>query len=339
MKQSRYIGNKQFSVGEAASVEPGPDEVRIQVAWCGICGTDMHIFHGRMDARVKPQSIIGHEMSGVINALGSKVTGFSVGEEVTVRPLNSCGTCAACRNGYSHICMNLKFIGIDSPGAFQEYWNVPSQLIHRLPRALPLDHGALIEPLAVACHDIRRGKLVKGDRAVVLGGGPIGIFVALAARSHGAEVALVEIDAKRREFAVDLGFTTFDPASDVVDAVTAWSGGTGADVVFECTAAAACAELMTRLVRVRGRVVVVGIFSKPAAVDLQRVFWREVEIIGARVYEECNFEEAIALASAGKLPLEKMISHRASLDDIQSAFEHSGGGMKTLVQCSAARGV
>ncbi len=330
---SRYLGDHTFSVGEIPASDPGPGQVRIRVAWCGICGTDMHIFHGKMDARVKPPQTIGHEMSGTIEALGASVQGWAVGDPVTVRPLDSCGTCAACRAGHSHICMRLKFIGIDSPGAFQESWCVRADLLHRLPAGLPLDRAALVEPIAVACHDIRRAGLVAGEKAVVLGGGPIGLLVALVARAEGAETMVVEPDPGRRAFADGLDLATFDPGSgDPVAAAEAWTGGDGADVAFECSGAAACAELMTRLVRVRGRVCVVGIHTRPAPVDLFRLFWREVSVVGARVYEAADFDRAIALAA--DLPLGRMVTARFPLADIQAAFAAAPQAVKTLVACS-----
>lgn len=325
-----YVGNHSFTLSEAQEQAPQPGQVRIRVAYCGICGTDLHIFHGKMDARVKPPRIIGHEMSGTVEALGEGVQGWAIGDRVTVRPLDSCGSCAACRAGHSHVCMNLKFIGIDSPGAFQGAWCVPAKLLHRLPAALPLDQAALVEPIAVACHDVRRARLVAGEKAVVLGGGPIGVLVALVAKAIGAEVMISEIDAGRRAFATALGLTVID--GDPVAAVEAWTGGAGADVVFECTAAPACAELMTRLPRVRGRIVVVGIFSKPVPVDLFRFFWRELELIGARVYEAADFDQAISLAP--QLPLECLITGRFPISDIAGAFAAAPRGMKTVIACS-----
>lgn len=328
-----YTGNKTFTLGESAPATPAAGQVRLRVAYCGICGTDLHIYHGKMDARVKPPQIVGHEMSGIIDALGADVSGWAVGDHVTVRPLDSCGDCPACRAGHSHVCMKLKFIGIDSPGAFQGAWCVPAKLLHRLPTALPLDQAALVEPIAVACHDVRRARLKAGEKAVVLGGGPIGVLVALVARETGAEVTISEIDPGRRAFAASLGLRTIDPkAGDPVAAIEAWTDGAGADAVFECTAAPACAELMTKLARVRGRIVLVGIFSQPVAIDLFRCFWRELELIGARVYEAADFDQAISLVA--KLPLERLITGRFPLARISDAFAAAPQGMKTVVACS-----
>ena len=124
MHAAQYVGNKAFEIVAAQYVAPAADEVRLRVGFVGICGTDMHIYHGVMDQRVAPPQVIGHEMSGVIEEVGAAVTGFQVGDRVVVRPLDYCGECPACAVGHSHICHKLKFMGVDSPGAFQNSWTV-----------------------------------------------------------------------------------------------------------------------------------------------------------------------------------------------------------------------
>ncbi len=120
-----YEGNQVISVGECTPVAPGPGEVQLKVSHCGICGTDLHIYHGVMDKRVTFPQIMGHEVSGTVAAIGDGVEGFAVGDPVAVMPLDPCGDCPACDAGHSHICQNLKFLGIDTPGAFQSFWTVP----------------------------------------------------------------------------------------------------------------------------------------------------------------------------------------------------------------------
>jgi 2-desacetyl-2-hydroxyethyl bacteriochlorophyllide A dehydrogenase len=289
-----------------------------------------------MDQRVRRPAILGHEMSGVIESRGNAVEDFAPGDRVTVRPLDNCGDCPACRAGHSHICMKLKFIGIDSPGALQGLWTVPARTLHRLPDSLPLEHAALVEPIAVACHDVRLAELRAGEYAVVIGGGPIGLLVALVARERGARVLLVEPNEFRRELAASLGFDIAAPdASDLVAQVEASTGGAGADVVFEVSGSPAAAGLMTRLPRTRGRIVVVAIYPQPAPVDLFRFFWRELKLIGARVYEPEDFEEAIRLAASGTIPFDRLISQVRPLEGLGDALADlaSGGGrtMKVLI--------
>src|SRR3954447_12341358 len=195
-----YEGAGAFSIRESPPVDPAPDEVRLEVAYCGVCGTDLHIAHGGMDARVPTPMVIGHEMSGTVAELGDAVQGLAVGDNVVVRPLDTRGTTAADK-GWSHIGRNLRFIGIDSPGAFQTSWTVPAFTVHRLPEGIDLRDAALAEPLAVACHDVRRARLEAGELAVVIGGGPIGLLIAMTAEAEGARAVLCEVDESRRAFA------------------------------------------------------------------------------------------------------------------------------------------
>ena len=199
-KAAFYEGHKTFSVRGGPAVPPGPGEVRLQVAYVGICGTDVHIWHGAMDQRVRIPQVIGHEMSGTVAELGDGVTGLQPGDPVVVRPLDPRAETPADR-GYSHICQKLKFIGIDSPGAFQSSWTVPAFTVHKLPAGVDLKTGALAEPLAVACHDVKRGEVRPGELAVVIGGGPIGMFVAMVARQAGARVVISELSPFRLAFA------------------------------------------------------------------------------------------------------------------------------------------
>lgn len=319
-------------------VSPGPGQVQIRVSHCGICGTDLHVFHGKMDHRVTLPQVIGHEMSGVIEAVGSGVSGYAPGDRVTVRPLDPCGSCPACKAGHGHICQKLKFIGIDAPGALQGLWTVPAHTLHRLPANLSLEQGALIEPLAVACHDVRMGDVQAGEYVVVQGGGPIGTLIALVAGTAGGRIVISEVNPFRIGLAKELGIETVNPReTNLEHFVNEQTDGAGADVVFEVSGAVAGAEMMTRLPRTRGRIVMVAIFAEPPKVDLFRFFWRELKLVGARVYEAQDFEKAIALAASGRLPLDKIVTTRLPLEDITSGFrqmESGGDVMKVLVSCS-----
>jgi len=333
-----YEGHGAFSVRDASPVPPGRGEVRLDVAYCGVCGTDLHIAHGGMDHRVRAPQVIGHEMSGTVAELGEGVSGFALGEAVVVRPLDSRGETAADR-GLSHISRNLAFLGIDTPGAFQTSWTVPAFTLHRLPRGADLRLAALTEPLAVACHDIRRGEVRAGETTVVLGGGPIGLLIALAAGAAGASVLVSEPNGERRAFAEELGFETVDPSAvDLPAHVAAATEGVGADVVFEVSGAPAAALAMTQLAALRGRIVVVAIYPDPQPIRLFDLFWKELEVRGARVYEPEDYERAIDLVAAGTLPLERLISRVEPLERLPDLFAEmmeSPTGMKTLVDCRA----
>ncbi|MCU1446336.1 zinc-binding dehydrogenase [Cryobacterium sp.] len=286
-------------------------------------------------------AILGHEMSGTIATLGDHVAGWSVGDAVTVMPLAWDGTCPACVAGSPHICHNLDFIGIDSPGALQGYWNVPVDVLVALPAELRLDHAALVEPVAVSVHDVRRSGLVPGEKAVVIGGGPIGVLIATTAREFGGDVVVVELDDGRRQAVADLGFTVLDPrVVDQVAWVAEWTDGVGADVVFEVSGAAAAVLGATELARVRGRLVIVAIHPDPRPVNLQRVFWRELTIIGARVYERADYETAVELLTRGVIPADLLITRIEPISRASGAFEAlaRGHAMKILIDCQAEVG-
>lgn len=338
LKAAFYEGNRSIRVGDCVPTAPAPGQVQIRVSHCGICGSDLHLFHGDMDHRVHIPQVFGHEMSGAITAVGEGVKGFAPGDHVVVRPLNPCGECPACRAGNSHVCQRLKFIGIDAPGALQALWTVPAHTLHRLPESLPLEKAALVEPLAVACHDVRLAGVKPGEYAVVQGGGPIGMLIAIVVRNAGARVLISEMNPFRLRLAQELGFDAVNPKeTDLVKYVTDQTKTAGADVVFEVSGSAAGAESMTQLVRVRGRIVIVAIFSQVPKVNLFQFFWRELRLLGARVYEPEDFERAIALAASGTLPLDRLISEVRPLEGLETALhrlESGGEVMKILIQCS-----
>jgi (R,R)-butanediol dehydrogenase / meso-butanediol dehydrogenase / diacetyl reductase len=339
MRTASYIGNKRVTSGTAEPLAPAAGEVRIAVAFTGLCGTDLHIFHGNMDARVSQPLIFGHEMSGTIDAVGAGVDGWASGEAVTVMPLVWDGTCPACRAGNTHICQNLVFVGIDSPGSLQQFWNVPAELLVRLPAGLSLEHAALAEPVAVAVHDVRRSELAPRDKAVVIGGGPIGVLIATVARNAGADVVVIEPEPRRRTQIADLGFATLDPiADDQVAWVNSWTNDAGADVVFEVSGAAAAVRGATALAKVRGTLVIVAIHPTPREIDLQRVFWRELRLLGARVYQRTDFETAVELLRDGVIPADALITNTVALDAVGAAFEdlESGKALKILVDVAGA---
>jgi (R,R)-butanediol dehydrogenase/meso-butanediol dehydrogenase/diacetyl reductase len=336
MQALTYVGPGKVEVADLEPVVPSANEVQVEVAFTGICGTDLHIFHGSMDARVTTPAVIGHEMSGRIAALGSAVEGWAVGDPVTVVPLDWCGECPACIAGHTHLCHRLKFIGIDAPGSLQRLWTVPARTLVRLPADLSLEHAALIEPTAVAVHDVRRAELSPGENTLVVGGGPVGLLIAVVARHAGAEVLIAEPNAYRRELAESLGLRVVDPAAvDITALVTEWTGGAGAAVVFEVSGAAAGVTTAVDALAVRGRLVLVAIHGTPREVNLHRFFWRELSLIGARLYHRADFERAVELVAGGTIPTTTLISAVEPLSSGAKAFEllEEGAVMKVLIDC------
>ncbi len=337
MKAAFYKEKGKFEIGEGQAIKPAKGEVRLNVAYCGVCGTDVHIYHGVMDARVKPPMTVGHEASAVVAELGEGVTNVKVGDKVAVRPLRF-GEPHPYDKGNAHVGKNLKFIGIDSQGAFQNSWTVPAYTLHHLPEKLSLKHGAFIEPLAVACHDVKIGRVKAGENCLVIGGGPIGTLIAYVLREKKANVYISEVNETRLKMLNDLGFQTINPAKEnLVERVSELTGQGMIDCAFEVSGSAPGVQAMTEVVGARGRIVMVAIHGgEKKQVDLFKFFWAEIELLGARLYEEDDYEEAIKIAASGNIPFESLITKVDTLDNIQSIFEiidNNPAGMKYLIDC------
>lgn len=337
MKAAFYAKKGQFEIGDTPQIKPQKGEARLEVAYCGVCGTDVHIYHGVMDQRIQPPQIVGHEASATVAEIGEGVTNVKVGDKVAVRPLRF-GEEHPFDKGHAHVGKNLKFIGIDSAGAFQQNWTVPAYTLHKLPDNLSLKHGAFIEPLSVACHDVKIGRVKAGENCLVIGGGPIGTLIAFVLKEKGAKVIISEVNETRLDMLRGLGFQTVNPIQeDLVERISELTNEAMIDCAFEVSGSAAGVEAMTQVVNVRGRIVMVAIHGgEPKKVDLFKFFWSEIEMLGARLYEAEDYEEAIQIAASGRIPFETLITQVKGLGDIQSVFEeidNNPEGMKYLINC------
>jgi (R,R)-butanediol dehydrogenase / meso-butanediol dehydrogenase / diacetyl reductase len=305
MKSIIYRGAQDVRFEEKSQPELGGDEVLIKVAYAGICGSDMNIYQG-VHPRAKAPLVMGHEFSGTIVA-GHPT--LAVGTPVTVYPLLSCGHCEPCLNGYAHVCNTLKLIGIDCDGAMAEYVKVPVDKVMELPKTLSLKLGAFLEPLAVGVHAVRRSGYRPGDRAVVFGAGPIGLCVASCLKYFGAQVIVVEANPYRLGVAKKLGCTTIDAANEaIVDKVREYTKGINADFAFDCAAHPSVQTHLMDVLKVQGTAVVVGSYKKPPEVDLLKVEFKELSMIGIRVYERRDFEIASEMMQSGSIDFELMLS-------------------------------
>jgi len=337
MRAAFYEGARRFRTGTASVPAPGPGEALLRVRRVGICGTDLHIFQGHLDHRVPRGGVIGHEALAEV-AEAPAGSGFTAGDRVVVEPLWFCGACRACRMGGSYLCYNLKVLGVDLPGGMREYWPVPVGRLLKVPAALGDDHAALIEPLSVATHDVRRAQVGTGDAVVVFGGGPIGTLIAMVARQRGARVVVAEVNPFRLDMLAGLGLQTVGPDQDLVGFVNDWTGGDGADVAFEVTGNPKAVRAMTEVVRVWGTVSIVAIHSEPMPVNLYQMFARELSMHGSRLYAREDWEEAIRLAASGAIALGPLVSRTIPLEALQEGMEQALGGgpvMKVLVDLTA----
>ena len=334
MRAAFYQGARTFTTGEMEKPAPGRDEALLRVRRVGICGTDLHIFQGHLDHRVPKGGVIGHETFGeVVEAPGT--TGFASGDRVVVEPVVCCGACRACRMGASYLCYQLKVLGVDLPGGMREYWAVSASRLLRVPDSISDDHAALIEPLAVAVHDVKRADVKRGDAVLVFGGGPIGTLIALVARHRGARVAVAEVNPFRLDILEAFGLERVGPGTDVVKWTDQWTDGTGVDVAFEVTGNPLAARAVADVVRVWGTVSIVAIHAEPVPVNLYQMFARELVMHGSRLYARADWEEAIRLVASGAVPVGPLVSRRIPLESLQRGMEEALGGgpvMKVLVE-------
>ncbi|HEY5482251.1 MAG TPA: alcohol dehydrogenase catalytic domain-containing protein [Propionibacteriaceae bacterium] len=322
---------------EVAQVEIPVPEVPagwalVKVAYNGICGTDLSILHGK-HPRAKAPLVMGHEMSGWVARAGA--TGPSEGTLVTVEPLISCGTCQACRAGSSHVCRRLGLYGIDTAGGMAEYVALPPAVLHAVPDGVDPRTAALAEPLAVAVHAVARSGMERGDMVAVFGAGPIGILTALVARHEGArEVVVTEPSPWRRDVAASLGFTVVPDGRTMTETLDPLTDGEGADTTFDSAGHPSVARQLAATTRVHGRIVVVGVYKEPTALDLQAVCFKEQSLVGVRVYTSLDVTRAIGLIAEDALDLAAFPTKAFDLADTGAAFAAATRGddcLKVLV--------
>ena len=316
---------------------PRPGWVKIRVAWCGICGSDLHEYVsgpvfipvGKPNPLTGRQSplVLGHEFSGEIAELGADVAGFAVGERVTADACQHCGKCYYCRHGMYNICKELAFTGLMTDGAFASYVNVPAELVYKLPAGVALDTAALVEPLSVGMHAVKQAGSILGDTVVVVGAGTIGLCAIICARAAGAgRVIALETAGARKDKALAVGaHLVLDPkTTDVVAEIRKLTGGYGADVSFECIGNKDTAKLAFDVIRGAGRSVLVGVFSAPSSFNFLEIVATEKRIIGSLAYNG-EFADVIAMLADGRIDVAPLITGRIALEDIVS------GGFEELV--------
>jgi L-iditol 2-dehydrogenase len=306
------------------SVKAG--EVKIEIAACGICGTDVHVKHDEFP--YWPPVTLGHEFTGTVVEIGPECRAAKVGERVVAEPHNrACGVCYLCRTGNSHICAEKRSPGWGVDGGMAKYICYPEKLLHRLPAGMTFDQGALVEPTANAVTDvIERARITAGDFAVVIGPGPIGLISAMVARAAGArEVVVVgtpgDVELRLKK-AQELGFTTVNLGeTNPVDVVSAMTGGTGADIVIECSGSPRAIPSTIDLVRKLGKICVIGLTgNRPVEMPWDKFNFKVVEAIFNLSTSYTSWDRTIMLIHKGLVPAEKLITHRLPLAQWEEAF-------------------
>ena len=330
MKGLVWTGPDRIEIRELPRPRPSPYEVLVKVSHVGICGTDLHIWRGQ-HPRATPPLVMGHEFSGVVAEPGQSVEGFTAGEGVVVYPVIGCGECSVCRTRGEYICGRLGLIGIDRDGGMAEYVAIPARKLHRLPPGADLAHAALIEPVAINLHTLSRCAFTSGATVAIIGAGPIGACIAIAAHAAGAGQVLVsDVSAFRLGVIRELGFRAVDAARDSLrEAVLEATAGEGADFVFEATGIPRAARGVEQLAAIGGALVIVGIFPQPVPLDLRRIAFHELTLVGIRHYTPAEFDRAVADVASGRMDVAPLITDVYPLERAVEAFERSAAGADT----------
>lgn len=339
MKGSFFLGNGRFEVREKEIPALGPRDVLIRNMAAGVCGTDVHIYHGEEgSAAVTPPVVLGHEYSGLVEAVGSDVTAVSVGDHVTVDPNMYCGQCPNCRAGKKQLCERMVAVGVNFDGGFAEHSVVPEGQCFKLSPDLPYEVGAMAEPIACCLHGIDLAEIRPGQRVLVIGGGAIGLIMAQLARLSGAASVIVsEPIEMRRKIAMQVGADgTIDPMrEDVRGRFQALTGRDGAEVVIECVGKAVAVKQAVAAAAPGAMLMLFSVPSVGATFELPLfdIFKKELTIRGSMVNPDTH-ARAVALLNAGRLQIEPLITHRFPLANVEEAIkmQMSAESIKVLVK-------
>lgn len=321
MKRATMTAPGRIEIGEAAAPSVGAGQVLLRIQRIGVCGSDIHVFHGKHPYTSYPV-VQGHEFSALVEAVGPGVVGIQPGDKVTAMPQVVCGQCPPCLRGDEHICDVLKVQGFQAPGCAQELWVTAADKIVKLPDSFSFEQGALVEPISVAVHAIARAGELKGRRAVVLGAGPIGNLVAQAARASGAQVLITDLSDHRLGIAESCGLPhTSNPSrEDLKSAVRRVFGDQGFDLAFECVGVEATLTAAVENLAKGGTLVVVGVFGDKPRMDLGLVQDRELRIVGTLMYQRPDYEQAVAWIASRDLVTEPLMSEHFPMESYLDAY-------------------
>ena len=329
---------KQLEFADLPVPEPREDELLIRVRECGICGSDVHGYDGSTGRRLPP-IVMGHEAAGIVEAIGSSISGFKAGDRVTFDSTIYCGECYFCRRGEVNLCDNREVLGVSTPlfrrhGAFAEYVAVPARVSYVLPDALPFEHAAMIEAVSVAVHAVSLAPIAKEDTVVVIGAGMIGLLTLQAARAAGAQrVMVADMDPSRLEMAMQFGaeWALNSRECDVIKEIGAVTSGRGADLAIECVGVTATVKMAVDCVRKGGAVTLVGNVTPTVELPLQAVVSRQIRLQGSCA-SSGEYPKCMELMASGAIQVAPLISQVAPLADGVQWFERLYAGEPGLLK-------
>jgi 2-desacetyl-2-hydroxyethyl bacteriochlorophyllide A dehydrogenase len=334
---------KEISIKEIAKPEIIAGEALIRVKYAGVCGSDIHAFLGELSTAEIPL-IPGHEFCGeLVDFLpGIELDvpiDFKICDLVTAHPTINCGVCESCLGGRDNLCPKLKIFGVNSPGAFAEYIKVPLRKVYRLSLDFEPKLGALVEPLAVAIHDIKRSNLSLGQTVLIIGAGPIGILIGIVAKQCGAkEIVLTEISDYREKFANELGFIVVNPRkTDLEREIAKYNSGKGFDLVFEVSGSTSGISLIPKVAKNGGTVILVGMPKDALPMDIMKCEIKELDVKGCRIHPQVDFATAVKLLNRGYFNdlISKLVTRVFPLKNIKEAYNfalESDEYMKILIE-------
>lgn len=322
MRQAVMTAPGEIELHEIKTPQPGPGEVLLRIHKIGVCGSDVHVYHGKHPYTGYPV-VQGHEFSASVAAVGAGVEGLQPGQKVTAMPQIVCGQCGPCLRGDYHICDSLKVQGFQAPGCAQDLWVTQADKIIPLPASFTYEQGALVEPVSVAVHAAGRAGDLRGKRVAVLGAGPIGNLVAQVARSSGAEVLITDLSSHRLEIARQCGLEgTANPREETLAeaARRVFGPSSGFDVAFECVGVEATITAAIESINKGGTIIVVGVFGEKPRLDLGLVQDRELNIHGTLMYQKQDYLRAVELIASGDVQTEPLMSEHFSMEEFLEAY-------------------
>jgi len=327
----------EISFGDVDVPVPGHGQIRIRVRRIGVCGSDIHVFHGKHPFVTYPL-IQGHEFAGVIEAVGEGVEGVAIGARVTATPQEVCGACSPCRRGQYNACEELKVRGFQAPGCAQDFFVTEADKLVKLPETFSFEQGAFVEPVAVAAHSTGRAGDMAGRNVVVAGAGPIGNFVAQACACRGAaRVLITDISDFRLDVArqVGIGATCNVAKESLGEAVRREFGQDGFDLAVEVAGVEESLSALVAEIGKGGTLLVVGVYGDKPRVDMSVVCEHELDVKGSMMYRHEDWEQAVEWIASGGVKTEPLVSKHFAFEEYSEAYafieEEGERSMKVMI--------
>ncbi|PAE30426.1 sorbitol dehydrogenase [Paenibacillus sp. 7884-2] len=331
------LGFGNLEIQNRQEPQVGKGQVKIEVKYAGICGSDIHTYEGHY--KVATPVTLGHEFSGEVVEVGEGVTEFKVGDRVTSETtFYICGECEYCKSGDYNLCNHRKGLGSQQDGGFAKYLVARKESVHHLPENVDYQSAAMTEPLACTYHAIEKTEINAGDLVVVIGPGPIGLLAAQVAKSRGATVIITGLtnDKVRLDKAIEVGidYTVNTQEEDLKEFVNKLTNGYGADVVLECSGAVPAARQGLEILRKKGHYAQVGIFAQSEIqFDLEKIIQKEIRVVGSRSQKSADWEPSLALMNDEKVNAKALVTHEFNITQWDEAYQaiKSGEAIKVLL--------